>query len=391
MALLASAIACASDTASDVSEIAIQAKQIQSAAADVMGDLNVQTPSDDVLKLAEEVMSSSRQSLERGLPEVAKVTGVDMPDRLDVVAPSGEWVDIFVSRSLDKELVQIIRDLDGSKIPVRFVFRGIAEGQKINDTFADYGRWTKGLEQPPAAVLDPKVFRENNVTAVPHMVFMRDGKAVASVRGLSNPQWIVDAVKRGDTGDLGARGPVKEISERDLIALMKERAAGIDLESRKEQTVKTYWERASFTTLTPAKEASRRLVDPSVVVAQGLKDSKGNTVLPEGTVINPLELRPFTLRLVIFNPNRKAEVEWVNSLEPAPALQTVYMVTELSRDNGWEQLETIENKLDSAVFMLKPDVRSRFELRHTPSLVTADGLHFVVDEFAPKEASRDEN
>lgn len=381
LGLLASAVAMASD----VSEIAAQANQIKANAHDIVGDLTVSQPSDDVLKLAEEVMRDSQRSVNAGLPVVSKELGVDLPASLDVVAPKGEWIDILVSRSLGKELQQIIRDLDGSKIPVRFVFRGIDDGQRINDTFADYGRWTQGLEQPPAAILDPKVFREHNVSTVPHMIFMRDGKAIASVEGISNPQWITDAVKRGETGELGKKGPVMQIAERDLIEVMQERAAGLDLESKKEETIKTYWSRASFTSLTPATKESRRTIDPTLVVAQALKDNTGKVLVPEGTTINPLEMRPFTLRLVIFNPNREQEVDWVAGLPAAPSLETVYMATELNRDTGWKQLESLENKLDSAVFLLKSDIRSRFELRHTPSIVTAQDLQFVVHEFAPKE------
>lgn len=389
-ALLMCSLALASLAASareDVESIAAQADQIKKSNSTYLKAMDSRpVPSDEVVRLAEDVMNSSHQSAKQGLPEVGRRFGVEMPQP-DAVSPSGEWVDIYVSRSLGEELIQTIRDLEGSKVPVRFVFRGIAEGQRINDSLADYGRWTQGLEKPPAAILDPNVFREQGVTAVPHMIYMKDGKALASVRGLSNPQWLADAVARGERGDLGARGPVMEIAERDLIEVMQERAAGLDLESRKEQTVKTYWERATFTELAAAGKPSRRVIDPTVVIARAMKDPKGNVIVPAGTKFNPLDMRAFTLRVVVFNPTRKAEVDWVKQLAPVPGIEDMYLITALDRADGWKQLESIENALDAPVYLLQPDIRQRFELRSTPSVVTADKRHFIVEEFVPARGS----
>lgn len=386
-ALLLCSIALASIAASareDVSSIAAQADQIKKSTSTYLNEFDARpAPSDEVVKLAEEVMNNSRQAANQALPDVGKQYGVEMPSA-DVISPTGEWVDIFVSRSLGEELAQTIRDLEGSKIAVRFVFRGIAEGQRINDSLADYGRWTQGLENPPPAILDPNVYRQHGVTSVPHMIYMKDGKALASVRGLSNPQWLADAVASGERGDLGARGPVMEIAERDLIDVMQERAAGLDLESRKEQTIKTYWERATFTELAAAEKPSRRTIDPTVVIARALKDQNGKVIVPAGTKINPLDMRPFTLRLVVFNPTRKAELNWVKSLTPVSGVEVMYLATAMDREDGWKQLEAIENALDAPVYLLQPDIRQRFELRSTPSIVTAENRQFVVEEFVPE-------
>ena len=378
-------------SAYDVSDIVSQAKEIESNAHAIVGDLDIMEPNDDVLKLAEEIMESSIAASKSGMPQVADHFDFELPDTSKSEWDEGEWVDILVSRSLAGDLLETIKGLDGSKIQVRFVFRGIEEGQKITDAFTDYGKWTKGLESPPGAVLDPTIFRDQGVTSVPHMIFRRDGEVVASVTGLSNPQWLVDAVERGETGHLGTRGPVQEISERDLIAVMQERAAALDMEEKKKETIRTYWERADFISLTPAPDESRRLIDPSIVVPDGLRDANGKEILPPGSVINPLDMLPFNMRLVIFNPNRKAEMEWVGSLEKAPGLNTIYMATELDRESGWDHLEEVESGLDSAVYLLTPDVSTRFELRHTPSLVTSDGRHFVVDEFKPAAGLSHEN
>lgn len=383
---IALAIATTAYARDDIVDIAMQAEKINENAGAYLKDLNLETElSDKAIKLAEEIVSGSIQAAERSLPEVAQQLGVELQKQQGVTTLQGDWIDILVSRSLGEELTQTIHELADSKIQVRFVFRGIAEGQRINDAFADYGRWTQGLESPPAAILDPGVFRESGATAVPHMIYMRDGAAIASVRGLSNPQWLADAVERGELGDLGTLGPVVEIAERDLIEVMKERAANLDLESRRDETIATYWQRAGFTTLSPAKKDRRRTIDPSVVVNQDIKDAQGKVLVSAGTHINPLAMRPFTLRLIVFNPTRHEEVEWVSRLTPSPGLEDMLIATEIDRDEGWKHFESVQERLDAPVYMLKPDIAQRFALERTPSLVTAENLHFVVHEIVAKE------
>jgi len=383
LALALSAAATAND---QVGDIISQSKSIQAQSNLDINDFKGMQLSDEALQFAQEIVTSSKPLANDALPKAKEFLGVDDDAVINAVKPEGEWVDIYVSRSMGPQLQQLIKDLDGTSLPVRLVFRGVDEGQRINDTFADFARWVEGLESPPAAILDPTEFSDHKVTTVPHMIYMRDGKALANVRGLNNPQWLAEAVERGERGDLGLRGPVEEIQERDLIEELKERAAGLDMESKKEETVRTYWKRAKFITLPPATTEQQREIDPSVYVAKDIRDPKGSLLAQAGTVINPLGLRPFTLRMVIFNPTRKAEVEWVKNLPPAPGRQDVFIATQIDRAAGWDHLVEIQDLLDQPVYLLQSDVQQRFEIRRTPTVVTSTKTRFVVTEYAPQKA-----
>ena len=155
------------------------------------------------------------------------------------------------------------------------------------------------------------------------------------------------------------------------------------------QTVQTYWERANFYAVPPATENRERIVDPSIVVTKNILDGRGNIIMPAGKVVNPLHMKPFGMRLVVFNPNREVEVEWVSALPPAPGLKDIFMITELDRDKGWDHFNSIEDALDSPVYLITQDVHSRYDIRNSPTLVTADDSNFIVTEYAVPEAPKE--
>jgi conjugal transfer pilus assembly protein TraW len=93
-------------------------------------------------------------------------------------------------------------------------------------------------------------------------------------------------------------------------------------------------------------------------------------------------MRPFTRRLVVFNPNRDEEVEWLKSLPENKRLKDVYIASELDGPRGWEQLQDVQDFIDDNVFLLKSDVWQRFDIERTPSIVTSEGLMFKIEEFA---------
>lgn len=374
---------------SDLSAIDAQAAQIQSnpqAYAD-LSELQA-APNDEILKLAEEIVGEAPGTIRAAQEAVYSFAGIDaanLPQKAEM--PHEEWVDILISRSLgEAQIKRLFSQLDDSPIPVRIVFVGIAEGQKLNDAFADFGRWAKDLEHPPEGTIDPEVFSSRGLASVPRMIYMRKGQSVAEVDGLTNPAWLVDQVQNGAEGFLGQRGPMEEISERNLIDVIKERLANIDLEERKKQTVATYWQRARFYSVTPANEDRTRTIDPSMVVTREIVDGRGNVIMPIGKVVNPLQMRPFGMRLVIFNPNLEHEVQWAKGLEPVPGLKDMFIITEVNRQKGWDHFNDVEDALDHPVYLLTQDVHSRFEIEHTPSIVTADEEAFIVREFSLAKA-----
>jgi conjugal transfer pilus assembly protein TraW len=62
-----------------------------------------------------------------------------------------------------------------------------------------------------------------------------------------------------------------------------------------------------------------------------------------------------------------------------------YIATEINIEDGWKSYKNITESLGAPIFLLTPDVRNRFDLRVTPSVITATDRNFEVAEFKKVE------
>ena len=70
--------------------------------------------------------------------------------------------------------------------------------------------------------------------------------------------------------------------------------------------------------------------------------------------------------------------------------EVMLLATDMVKDEtGWDAYVRLTDRLDSHVYLLTPEVRERFLLRATPSVVTGDNERklFVVREIAPEVSS----
>jgi conjugal transfer pilus assembly protein TraW len=58
----------------------------------------------------------------------------------------------------------------------------------------------------------------------------------------------------------------------------------------------------------------------------------------------------------------------------------MYLATSLPRQDGWEKLKHLENTMQAPVYLLTPDVRSRFQLQQVPAIVEQSGNRLLVRE-----------
>ena len=309
---------------------------------------------------------------------------------------------IFVSYSLGDEALKAMMKRNASKAHTVFVMRGIPESMGLGEGISRMQALASQVEPMPNIIIDPMLFTLFGIKAVPSVVrattpeqsvLSKDAKPtlIAKVEGLHNDAWLLDRVSMGHTGDLGQQGPIKAIDEPDMIEMMKKRILAIDWEEKKTQAVKRFWQGQTFDVLPQATEYRVRTLDPSVFVTEDIKDMNGNVIQAAGNTMNPLKLRPFNTALIIFNPLRAEEVALVqDKLKTLRGLEKKIqlLVTQMDRKRGWDAYTEITELFDEPIFLLTPEVKARFEIEVTPSLVTADNkAHvFVIEELAnPKE------
>jgi len=234
----------------------------------------------------------------------------------------------------------------------------------------------------PNILLDPTLFEEFGVSAVPSIVVLQEGREIARVQGLSDPNWIGD-----QRGDLGVKGDVREIEEPDLIALMQQRMLEIDWAQQQDDALRSFWQKQRFNLLPPATASRTRTLDPSLVVTADIKDVDGKVLVARGTIINPLDVRDFDEIVIVFDPLDERQLPIIR--EHLPQIQAeignfpvTWIATQLDREKGWDSHVGVSDALEEHVYLLPPDVRDRFELEYTPSILFAKNKKFEIVEIS---------
>lgn len=347
---------------------------------------------------------------------------------LDVLQEQASWFDtyVFVSYSMpDAELNEVLQWASGNNNIV-VVMRGIPDGQSITEGVIRIQQLGAEFDPAPNIILDPTLFKRYDVQVVPTIVLLDEQQAsqnaqipineipndamaaqellaqakekqvatlqvdddsyLAKVAGISNPQWLRQRVAQGERGDLGKYGPVLEIAEVDLIEEMKRRVAMIDWEEKKENALKNYWPNQQFIDLEQTYQARIRRVDASVVATGDIVTPNGEFIARAGERVNPLDTRPFTQAVIVFDstsPNQVLTVqENLERIKSIPSVHNVvYITTKLDKEQGWDAYKEITEQLQEPVYVLTPDIVERFALEYVPSVITADSTHFIIEEL----------
>lgn len=248
------------------------------------------------------------------------------------------------------------------------VFRGIAPGERLEEAAA------RLAEAGGPFVIDPRPFREHDVRVVPAILDQETGLLVY---GVIDPA-LLEGRAHGDR-----LGPVTAVSEPDMAEMMQARAARIDWIARREAALRRYWSHAPMEPLSPALAPRRRQIDARFTLAEDFTLPDGVVAARAGDVIDPMAARPFTLALIVFDGASPAELPVVEAAIAEAAedgWRPVLIASRIDRLEGWEGLGRLQERLGAAVYMLTPELRERFDLRRTVSVVTGEGGWFHIDE-----------
>lgn len=289
---------------------------------------------------------------------------------------------IFASLSMHH---QTLHDLfiSSQKYPNSIiVFRGVPENSNLTEGITLIHSLINGLEPLPNIVIDPTMFKKNNIDTVPTIVIKEQGQEQARVSGLISPEWILNEIEDDFRGDAGVKGNTYEIVEPDLIEVMKSKVAGIDWEQKKQNALNNFWKKQEFISLPVASKYNKRELDPSVLVTKDIVTANNEIIAKKGDVINPLDLRPFTQTVFIFDPTDKRQTNVILTIKDnIKTPRATFLVTSMDREKGWTFYNEITDLLDAPVFYLTQDIKDRFLIEAIPSVITADGRKFIIEEL----------
>ena len=334
----------------------------------------------------DEVVSEAPERVPAGQPpEVGRAQGTDRDPPATTLRAEDVRLTVLVSRSLGAAQLKEIFAFAADTPRVRVAFRGVAEDESLMDFVRQIHGLLAGIEPVPEVVLDPTPFAAAGVDIAPVLLAQGPDGELARVAGLADPLWLRARVLAGERGDLGVLGPVKPVTEPDLIAELQRRLAALDLDRMREQAITRYWQHVAFEGLPVATETRTRAVDPTITAPRDLRSADGTLLVRAGETLNPLDRLPFTQCLVVFDASDERQVVTARRLgREAGERRVLYLATQLERGRGWEGLASVEDALDAPVYLLTPDVRARFALERVPAFVEARGRTFVVAEVPPE-------
>lgn len=110
--------------------------------------------------------------------------------------------------------------------------------------------------------------------------------------------------------DLGTYGEVFPIQEEDLLNILQERLKKARLGGKITEVFVDSIENPKGNLYPKAKHARSFEFDPSLSLAQDIKDHHGNILLSKGTLVNPLEITSLSKDLLFFDGNDPLQVAW---------------------------------------------------------------------------------
>ncbi len=317
----------------------------------------------------------------------------------------------FVSWSIpEQELKTTFRE--AFYLGATVVFRGL-----INDDMPKTIARIKAVavdlnKEAPHVVLDPVIFRQFGITAVPALAIAKDQHALiiegsASLRQLLNHlrRANSDVAPLSDWADGKARswemgGPITTarpvmpavvglqkvpsdltkypIWERDLEEVFKERIRQTNMSPMKrelETKVKDRLKAGPGLTLPPVTESRTFSVDLTQRIDNDIPNHDGSAIVVKaGTQVNPLLYVSYLHRLVVIDGRDARQVAFAQEQVRQYGIDAVKV---LLSDGDFE---SVARAVKDRVYWLQPEIIDRFKLQHVPSVVTQNGPVMKVEE-----------
>jgi len=265
--------------------------------------------------------------------------------------------------------------------------------QDIHCAITTLNKYNKPTRPTPPITLDPLAFKRFHVTLAPTIIYLRNGKVIARATGIYNPKWIKEKVDSGEVGDLGNYGEVVAIAEKNMMDVIKERLAKLDTKKMRVQAKKSYWAKTKFMHLPIVTEDKEYMFEPIVRATADIKDSKGNVVVAKGTTVNALSKMAFTKTMIVFNATRKEEIAKVKELikNSEKHGKAVILIASEIPEKSFDGQKSLEEQFGSKypVYFLDNRITNTFHVTKTPTVVTSQGLAFIVHEVAVPNAATD--
>lgn len=415
-------------------------EELKNRSKDLAGELelNAQETLKD-LKLFDEAETRGKDSDPEESQAGKKEAPIALTEEEEQLQESAWLSTFFISESMGEDKVKALLDAYAGDNTVRFVLKGFKGEGTINEGLKWILNLALGMSPQPNIVIDPELFKRYSVTAAPTMLLEKvenvseaarnkkereiarvlsklayavglSGDQAMSVvdqitkeQTLSNPlrrkpalivsgvtsrDWAVHKARSRAEFNQGVQGEVFDIIERDIEEIAQERLAKIDWEGKKREALNRFWtqQEKNYIALPLAQKDSERIVDPTIILNRDLYGADGKVIFKKGTRFNPFDAMPFTHTVIVFDASQPKQIEAVTDIlkeEREQNRSVLLLASSFKSDAPAEQITELNNRWEQPVYLLTLELKERFQIRATLSVVRADNRNkvFSVNEI----------
>lgn len=195
------------------------------------------------------------------------------------------------------------------------------------------------------------------------------------------PPFVMSAMAR----DHGVMGQTWPVIEPDLLTTIDAKlksleASGGIARMQKELAAKTEYRVRNpqpVAGLGVTQEPRAWLFDPSIVVADDIRDAKGNLIAARGTKVNPLGLVQLKTDLVFVDGRDPAQIAWATSKWESTKAKIIFVA-----GSPFDRMGEYKRRF---FFDQQGKLTQHFGIAHVPAVVSQEGEALRIQELlAPK-------
>ena len=183
--------------------------------------------------------------------------------------------------------------------------------------------------------------------------------------------------------DLGVIGPTYDISEKDLIQVIKDGLKRMQANGQLAQLENEYKQRVIYSFKHPkpvpgireTETARTFYVDPTYTLDRNIVDANGRLLYPAGTKVNPFDYERMSKALLFFDADDPKQVAFAKRFIAESKIRVKPILVagdpfKLMKD--WQR----QVYFDQTGYLTK-----RFSISQSPAVVTQEGKRFRIDEI----------
>jgi len=231
------------------------------------------------------------------------------------------------------------------------------------------------LRALPNVQINPVLFRDAGVKVVPTFIAKQEQGVWGILRGTTS---LSDAVEKIRAGQYAGKtfGPVYEIEEPDILALIDERLAKVNWDEQIKKAKEGVFKKTTGSELQEAREDDSYLVDLTIGVNRNLSAPGGEVFARQGETVNPFDYITVQRKYIFFDANvaeqREVARQWIKETSYATLITTLPVEDPEKRSAMLKEMGQPVHEVNSLLV-------KRFQLRAVPSIAYQEGRMLRVD------------